>query len=146
MRRPTEAPVSNAIFDERLGTVERRQSDLSSDMKVLQHDLTGLKGDVSKIGNDFQQQTASILQAIAGLKEKDAARPPNTNWRAVAATALGIFAGVASLSTATWWFIEVSPIVQNLDRRLTRLDDPEVGRVTQMQKEFGRWSPMVTSK
>jgi hypothetical protein len=33
-----------------------------------------------------------------------------------------------------WWLIGNAPAVQDLDRRITRLDDPEIGRVPRLEK------------
>lgn len=123
--------MSQQILEERVGALEGDVSRLRTDVAVLGRDVS-----------DVKQQGSTILQAIQNLEKRDAARPPLTNWRAVAATAFGIAGGLGAIATSVWWFIAVSPVVQDLDRRLTKLDDPEVGKVVKLEGVF-QWSPTL---
>lgn len=123
--------MSQALLEERVGSLEGDVSRLRTDVAVLGRDVS-----------DVKQQGSSILQAIQNLERRDATRPPPTNWRAVMLTAATIAAGIGGAATAVWWFIGTSPVVQALDRRLTKLDDPEVGKVTRIEQDI-RWLPTL---
>jgi hypothetical protein len=123
--------MSNVALEERVGALEGDVSRLRTDVAVLGRDV-----------HEVKQQGTTILQAIQGLERRDASRPPPTNWRAVAATTLAIAAGIGGTATSVWWFIETSPSVRELDKRLSRLDDPEVGKIGRLQDEV-RWMPTL---
>jgi hypothetical protein len=127
--------MSQAILEERVGALEGDVSRLRTDVAVLGRDVS-----------DVKQQGTTILQAIQSLEKRDAARPPPTNVRAIVGTTVAIAAGLGGVATAVWWFIAVSPVVQDLDRRLTKLDDPEVGKVLRMERDFGRLVPTAPRK
>lgn len=133
--------MSNQIFEERLGTVERQMNAVSSDMKVLQHDLTGLKGEVSKFSSDFTSQTNTILGALSSLERKELQRPPSMNGKAVAVAVFTFAGGMASLAAVVWWLIATAPVVQDHEKRLSKLDDPDVGRVGRLEAESSRPQP-----
>lgn len=130
----TGAAMSHVILEERVGALEGDVSRLRTDVAVLGRDVS-----------DVKQQGSSILQAIQNLEKRDAARPPAPNWKAITGTSIAIAAGLGGVATAVWWFIAVSPVVQDLDRRLTKLDDPEVGKVIQLQNTM-RWKESTTTK
>lgn len=113
--------------EERVSKVEDGLSRLSSEVRVQGHDIAGLKADTSKIGAGVER-----------LLERDAKRPQAMTWQTVVATCagLGVVAGVG------WWLIGSSPAVQDLDRRLTKLDDSEIGRVRRLERALG-WSTSV---
>ncbi len=123
--------MSHEVLEERVGKVEDGLARLSAEVRVQGHDLTSLKGDVSKIGTGVER-----------LLERDAKRPHPMTWQTIVATCggLGIVAGVV------WWLIGSSPAVQTLERRLDRLDDPDIGRVTRLEKEAGWSARIVRSK
>lgn len=69
--------------------------------------------------------------------------------RTVAATLLTTGAVISMLGAFTWWLIAQSPAVQNLERRVTRLDDPEIGRVPKLEARVDTltgWAPKVAKK
>lgn len=107
--------------EQRLSDVEREQ--------VRQGERLGrIESDVGKIGSGVER-----------LLERDAKRPQAVTFQA----ATGACIGVAAIAAVVWWLIGNAPAVQDLDRRLSKLDDPEVGRVTRVEKELG-WQPRVT--
>lgn len=126
-----EGRMSYAGLEKRVGSLEDDVSKMRTDVAVLGRDVTDVKS-----GN------TAILQAIQNLERRDASRPQPTNWKAVLLTAATIAAGIGSAATAVWWFIGTSPIVQDIDRRLTKLDDPDIGKVTRMESDM-RWLPSV---
>lgn len=124
--------MSQALIEERVGALEGDVSRLRTDVAILGRDVS-----------DVKTQSDKILDAIKGLEKSDQARPTPTNLKTVLMTTLAIAAGLGGVATAVWWFIAVSPVVQDMDRRLTKLDDPEIGKVPTMQREFGRWVPAI---
>lgn len=126
--------MSQQILEERVGALEGDVSRLRTDVAVLGRDVS-----------DVKQQGGTILQAIQNLEKRDASRPAPTNLKAVGLTAISIAAGLGGVATAVWWFIAVSPVVVDLERRLTKLDDPEIGKMVRVQEQL-RWAPAVTKR
>jgi hypothetical protein len=120
--------VNQELYEERLGHVEQGLASVKADVRVLGHDLSALKGDVQKVGAGVEQ-----------LLSRDAKRPEPIGLKVLG----GAAAALASCAIIVWWLIEHSPAVQLLDRRVSRLDDPEIGRVTRIEREMG-WSARVT--
>lgn len=44
---------------------------------------------------------------------------------------------IGALAIFVWWFIAASPVVQDLDKRLTRLDDSDFGRMPGIERQNG---------
>lgn len=124
--------MSQQLLEERVGTLEREQARQGA---KLDH-LSGVVGEVSS--------------GVKTLLERDARRPQALSWGVIAATAGGLI-GVAAVG---WWLIETSPAVRELNgridkvnERVTRLDDPEIGRVPAVERkvhELDQWAPRVT--
>lgn len=118
-------------MEERVGQLEGRVGRIETSVALL-----GSKQDLMKSDVD------AIKAGVQTLIERDARRPEPASWKGIAGTLGATASVVGALALFVWWFIEASPIVQRLDRRLTRLDDPEVGRVPRLEKEAG-WAPKV---
>ena len=95
---------------------------------------------------------------VEELLRRDAGRPQPTSWKAAATTVVTLIAGIGAIAGFSWWFVATSPAVIDLgkrldglaaaiDKRLTRVDDPEIGRLPRVEKrldDLERWSPKVT--
>lgn len=114
-------------LESRVGKVEDAVGRLSADVRILSHDQVAVKQDI-----------ASVKSGVDKLLEREVARPSPMTWQTVAATC----GGLAAVAAVVWWLIGSSPAVQDLDRRLTRLDDPDVGRVSRIEKDLG-WAPRI---
>lgn len=130
--------MSQVILEERVGALEGDVSRLRTDVAVLGRDVS-----------DIKLQSTTILTAITDLKTQNASRPAAPNYRAVGATTLAIAAGLGTVGTFVWWFIGASPAIEDLRQKIRdvtsevrRLDDPEIGKVPRMEREFGRWVPI----
>lgn len=133
-------------YDARLIDVERRQENLASDMKVLQHDFSGLRGDVVKLSTSIESHHGKLMSAIHGLEQREARRKQAWDFK----TAATVCGGLAAIAYVGWWLIATSPIIEEikndqraLDRRLMKLDDPDVGKVPRIE-EAQRWAPSIT--
>lgn len=137
--------MSSNNLDARVGEVERDLSHLRSDVRVMSNTLTGLQSDVSKIATGIQD-----------LITKDARRPEPVSGRTIAGTIVATAAGLGSVATVVWWLIGTAPAVQELQTRMTKLDDRETGLVYRMDRRIDRmetrlnriedWVPTVTPK
>jgi hypothetical protein len=107
----------------RLTHVETGHQELRGDFRLLGQQVHGLQAQVSKIDGGIED--------IKGVLAK---RGEPASWRAVAGTLLALGGGVGMIATFVWWFIATSPAIQSLDRRVTRLDDPELGRVHRLEE------------
>lgn len=132
-------------YDARLIDVERRQENLASDMKVLGHDLAGVRSDVNKLSSTIDGNHSKIMVAIEALQQKDAKRGQAWDFK----TAATVCGGLAAIAYVGWWLIATSPAIEDLkaqqrslEGRIGKLDDPEVGKVTRIQEEM-RWLPMI---
>lgn len=112
---------------------------------ALEGDVSRLRTDVAVLGttiHDVKTQNVTILTAIQSLEKRDLTRPAPTNWRTVAATTATLATLAIFGITGIWYSIQVSPSVIDLEKRLTKLDDPEVGKVTRLQDQL-RWQPTI---
>lgn len=115
--------MSVETVDERLGAVEREQARQGERMGRIE-------GDLSKVSSGVEK-----------LLERDAMRPQPMTLTTIAATCSAAIA----IGAVVWWLIGAAPAVQSLERRIDRLDDPDIGRVTRVEKELG-WAARVTRK
>jgi hypothetical protein len=119
--------MSQELYEERLGHVENGLAGLKADVRVLGHDVAGLKSDFAKVGD-----------GVGKLLDREARRPE------ISLTVIGGTAGaLVSIAVVVWWLIGHSPAVQALENRVMRLDDPEVGRVSRVERELG-WTARIT--
>lgn len=107
-------------IDERVAKVELEQAKHGIELR-------NLRADVSDVGAGVKQ-----------LLERETQRPHAITGKALAAAAAGLLA----IGTVGAWLIGVAPAVQDLSRRLDKLDDRDTGRVTLIEKELG-WSPRI---
>lgn len=119
--------VSQALFEERLAKVEDGQARLSADVRVLSHDVVGLKTDVGQVKSGIDQ-----------LLQREARRPEPLGWKSIVAAC----AGLATVAVVGWWLVGHAPAVLDLARRLDKLDDPDVGRVPRLEREAG-WAARI---
>jgi hypothetical protein len=125
---------ARASYDKRLGKVETEQARQGERLDGIDGRMDRLERDVGKVGSGVDE-----------LLRRDAARPAPTSWRT--ATAASISGLLALLAGFSWWFTSVSPAVQDLDRRMTRIDDKDIGRMPRVERrvdELERWAPRVT--
>jgi len=121
-------------IDERVGHVEREQARQGQELRHVSSELGSVKASVSDVGHDVKK-----------LLEREARRPAPMSVVTVVATlgSIGAAAGVV------WWLIGNSPAVQDLGRRMDRLDDPQVGRVPTLEKRVETltgWRPVQVVK
>lgn len=117
--------MSQETLESRVGDLEREQTRQGVQLDNLRRDV----GDVST--------------GVKQLLERDAKRPQAMTWWTVFAAA----GGLVSVALVGWWLVGAAPAVQDLDKRLTRLDDPEFGRIPRAEKqirELEAWRPSVT--
>lgn len=118
-------------LQERVGKVEDGLARLSADVRVIGHDQAGLKSNVEQVKAGIDQ-----------LLQREAARPHGITGQTIAATC----GGLAAVAAVVWWLIGASPAVQEIGRRLDRLDDPETGRVLRLERELGWAAKVVKAK
>jgi len=117
--------MSQETLESRVGEVEREQARQGAKLDHLTREVGGISAGVDK------------------LLERDAKRPQAMTWWTVFAAA----GGLVSVALVGWWLVGAAPAVQDLDKRLTRLDDPEFGRIPRVEKkiqELEAWRPSIT--
>lgn len=123
--------MSQAVLEERVGLLEREQA---------------------RQGEQLGQVRSEVSKVAAGvdkLLDREARRPDAMTGRTVAATLLTTGAVVSMVGAFVWWLIAQSPAVTDLEKRVTRLDDPELGRVPRLEKRIETltgWAPQVVKK
>lgn len=118
-------------MEERVGQLEGRVGRIETSVALI-----GSKQDA------MASQVHDVGAGVRTLLEREAKRPEPTTWKNVAGTLGATVSVMGALAIFVWWFIAASPIVQAIDKRLTRLDDPEVGRVPRLEREAG-WTAKV---
>jgi len=129
---------------------EQRLSDVEREQVRQGERLSRIETDVGKIG--------------AGV-DKLLERPKGLSWGAVGGTIVATAGGLLSVAAVGWWLIGSSPAVRDLEkevaavrsdterkveaveRRVDKLDDPEIGRVPRVERkvhELDQWAPRVT--
>ena len=114
--------MTETAYEQRVGRVEQEQARQGERMERIEGDV----GRVAAVATVNSNKLDRLL-------ERDASRPASMTPQSVAYACCGI----ASVGAVVWWLIGASPAVQDLDRRISKLDDPEVGRVTRIEKELG---------
>lgn len=109
------------MIEDRVGALEREQARQGERLGRIETDISDTKDGTNK------------------LLERDAKRPPSLTWQAIAVTC----GGLGSVAAVVWWLIGSSPAVVDLEKRLSRLDDPEIGRVKRIEKQLG-WQTQTT--
>lgn len=109
-------------LSKRLSTVEAGHTELRSDFRLLNERVGGLASQVTKIGT-----------GVEGIHDLLARRGEPTNFRAVIATVLSIGAAIGMVAGFVYWFMATSPPIQQLERRVTKIDDPEYGHLKRIE-------------
>ncbi len=120
---------------ERLTAVEQTVVELRSDWRHMRDEVHDVKQTVGKVGDNVEE-----------LLRRDASRPQQQSARAIIGTIAALFSAIGILAMFVWWFISVSPTVTELDKRVTRLDDPEMGKVNIIEERVRaveQWRPTV---
>ncbi len=142
--------MSQQLIEERVGTLEREQARQGAKLDHLSGTVDDVKG-----------QNVAVLAGIAELKQ----RGQGLSWRAIGGTVAGTAAGLISVAIVGWWLIGSAPAVRDLkdeasaakqelkdrivavERRVDKIDDPEIGRVPVLERkvrELDQWTPRVT--
>ena len=106
--------MSAEFLEERVGQVEREQARQGEKLSTIQTDVNRISGGVEK------------------LLERESEAPQSMSWPSIAAAA----GGLATVMIVVWWLIEHSPAVQSLDKRVTRIDDKEMGLLRQVERRI----------
>lgn len=69
--------------------------------------------------------------------ERDLRRPEALTWRALAA----VCGGALTIALVGNWLIAQAPAVQELGRRVSKLDDEQIGRVTRIERRLEVQAP-----
>lgn len=116
--------MSHELLEDRVGKVELEQARQGAVLERVQQDVK------------------SIGTGVEKLLERDARRPEPTTLKGVAATLATAATAVGSVGFFVWWFVGTSPVIdeirtveRQLETRVMRLDDPEIGRVTRLEQE-----------
>lgn len=124
--------MSQDLYEQRLGHVERDLSDVRGEMRVMGNDVSGLKGAVGSVASDVKQ-----------LLERDARRPEAATWPKVLGTLAVAGAAIGGIGGFVWWIIATSPVIEQLkdadrrlERRVERLDDDDIGRVSRIEQRL----------
>lgn len=114
------------------------------------HERVGnLETTVARQGERMTHMERTLEHTANGvdqLLQRDAQRPEPASLKTVVATLLTTGAAVGMLGGFTWWLVASAPIVQELDKRMDRLDDPVVGRVPALERKVKRlegWEPRI---
>lgn len=83
---------------------------------------------------------------VERLLERDLRRPEALTWRALAA----VCGGALTIAVVGHWLIAQAPAVRDLGRRVDKLDDADIGRVTRIEQHLSAvapgWGTMTVSK
>lgn len=123
-------PAHSDRIDDRVDRLEDTTHHLITDLKVTSNEISTLKAAVHKIGD-----------GVSRLLERESRRPDALTAKTVVATLLATGTVVGMTGTFVWWLIAASPAFEGLDRRLSRLDDPEVGKVSRIEEHLRTSSP-----
>jgi hypothetical protein len=137
---------TDANYDKRLGKVETELARQGTRLEDIDRRIGGMERAQDRIAGGVEE-----------LLRREASRPQPTNWRAIAVTAIALVGGIGMVASFAWWLMSVSPAVTDLarklgdlatatDKRLTRIDDPEIGRLPRAEKrldDLERWAPVV---
>lgn len=118
--------------------IEQRVDELSRGQETLRLDVSTLKRDVAHQAT----QLNDIGAGVKALLEADARRPKPVSIVVVLSTVLACVSIVGSLGFFSSWFIASSPTVVDLEKRVNKLDDKEVGRVTRLERDAS-WVPRI---
>ena len=121
-----------------------------SDEQIIQKRIGGLEQRQARTEERIEHIESAVNETKEGVRmllDRDARRPEPANWRTVLLTLASVIALMGSIGGMVWWFIEHSPAVTSVTRRVYDLDNPRTGRVTTLEgkvKVLGGWRPRVT--
>ena len=121
-------------------------------MSELETRVGAVERDLVRQGEQLSQVRAEVRvvgEGVNRLLDRDAKRPDAITSRTVATTLIAAGTIVTMLGGFTWWLIAHSPAVASLEQRLTRLDDPEMGKVPSLERRvdrMGQWETVVRRK
>lgn len=104
------------MIDERVAKLETEQARQGERLGRIERDVT------------------SVAEGVSKLLERDAQRPDGLTWKTIAATC----GSIVAVAYVVWWLIGSSPAVVEHGRRLDRLDDPQVGRVHNLERRMDK--------
>ena len=111
--------------------------------------MHSVETELARQGTRLGHLETGMLKAVDGVEkrlERDARRPSPMNLPTVLTTLVAAAGTMGAIGAFVWWIVATSPAVQALDQRLTRLDDPETGRVTTLANSILPWSPRAAKK
>lgn len=108
-------------IEDRVGQVEREQVRQGEQLGRVSSELRSLDTRVGDVGADVKQ-----------LLAREAKRPGAPTLQTIALTC----GGLGAVAGVVWWLIAQSPAVQDLAKRMDRLDDPQVGRVPAIERRI----------
>ncbi len=129
-------------LESRVGALERDVTKLGQQVEHVSADLGHLRGDVRGVAEN-------INKLIERENKRDQRNGEALTWRGVAATILVTASICGALAGFSWWMVAVSPAVSSLTERMTDLDHPKRGRVTEVERRQERidgWATQVRAK
>jgi hypothetical protein len=127
--------------------------DTDTRLTLLEKGQVTLQNEVSGMKSEMKSNHSELMRAIATMKSENTAaveRLKETNATEIAklneqnkldvrlkafGTVVGSLMGVAAF---VWFVISISPSVQGLGDRMTKLDDRDVGRVLRLEQDLRR--------
>lgn len=110
-------------------SLEDRVGHLEVASAQLRTEVGAIKLSVADVGSDVKR-----------LLDREARRPTPVTG----ATVLMTLGSIGAAAGVIWWLIGNAPAVQDLTRRMDRLDDAQVGRVTTLERKVETltgWAP-----
>jgi hypothetical protein len=105
----------------------------------LQRRVGFVETELARQGERLGRMELDVSKTSSGvdtLLERAAANPP-MSFKGVIGTVVSLCALLGMLAAFTYQFIAHSPAVGDLEKRLTKLDDPEIGRVQAVERVLG---------
>jgi hypothetical protein len=84
----------------------------------------------------MERDVAKMSAGVETLLDRAAAHPP-LSFKGMIGPLAALAGLVTVLAAFTYQFIAHSPAVTDLEKRMTKLDDPEIGRVQAMERVLG---------
>lgn len=123
--------MSMEVLEERVGKLEVVAGELRTEQRVQGQAI-----------GDLRRSSEAIISRLDEIRQVQAAAPRRQDLRTIIGTLGSVASVIAALCFFVWWFIETSPAMRETTRRLDKLDDPQVGRVTRIERE-GSWTARV---
>lgn len=122
--------ASVRTLEHRTGKLERDLQDLANSTREMAGDLRVLTTEVSNTTQSVRTMTDALKQIV--LTEAKRGDPISVkSFLGTMATGAGT---IAALGAFVWWVIASSPIVMDLSNRLSKIDDPAMGRVAALER------------